>query len=137
MDPFSMAVGCVSLLDVITRLSLSVTDFIVNFRDARADLATVADELSDLNLNVQILKADTKRKPSYEVPKDLRQYICEVMEHCKTDLTTFETLLKGYENEGLNRVKWAISGRIEAQKIHTSLAAHKAALNLAAETVSL
>jgi hypothetical protein len=138
MDPFSLAIGCVSLLDAVTRLSHSVTNFIVAFQDAQKDLAAVARELSDLDLSLQILKADTDPKQSYELPDDLRRYVCEIMQNCRINLTDFEASLREYEKDGLNRrSKWAISGRIKAQKIRTALAAHKGALNLAAETISL
>ncbi|KAF4213867.1 hypothetical protein CNMCM5878_009929 [Aspergillus fumigatiaffinis] len=138
MDPFSVAIGCVSLLDAVTRLSHSVTNFVVGFRDAQKDLAAVTRELSDLDLSLQILKADTDPKQSYELPNDLRRYVCGIMQNCRIDVTDFEASLHEYGKEGLNqRAKWAISGRIEAQKIRTALAAHKGALNLAAETISL
>lgn len=138
MDPFSVSIGCITLLSVVTKVSRSVTDFAVGFRDARKDLLSVSHELSGLDLTLQVLKADTETKERHELPNVLRQYICDIIENCKNDLTRFEESLRVYEGESLNRTaKWAISGRKDAEKILEAIAAHKGALSLATETITL
>jgi hypothetical protein len=138
MDPFSLTVGCISLISAIASVSRSVTNFVLSCRDARQDLAAVSRELSELDMTLHILKADTEAKGPHQLPNDLRRHVRDIMENCSNILSDFEELLRRYEGRGLDRAaRWALSGRKDAEKMRSSLAAHKGALSLVVEAMTL
>ena len=60
------------------------------------------------------------------------------MENCNSVLVELEALLKRDDGAGLDRAaRWALSGRKGAEKIRSSLEAHKNALDLVVEASTL
>lgn len=59
MDPFSLTVGCVGLLQTIFGASGAIGAFIRDFRAARHDLDDVARELDSLQRVVELIRDDS------------------------------------------------------------------------------
>jgi hypothetical protein len=138
MDPLSITTGCITLITVVAKCVSCVKDFAVNCRDARQDLAAMSRELSDLDMTLHILKDDTGEDGPRKLPQNLRQRICDIMENCNSVLVELKALLDRYDGAGLDRsARWALSGRKDAQKIGSSLKAHKEALSLVVEAITL
>ncbi|CAI6339555.1 unnamed protein product [Periconia digitata] len=138
MDPLSIAASCLTLIAAVGNSTRYITNFVVSCRDARQDLAAISRELSDLDMTLHILKDDTQANGPNQLPEDLRQRICDIMGNCKSVLVELETLLGKYDGAGLERAaRWALSGRKDAEKIRSSLGAHKGALGLVVEATTL
>jgi len=138
MDPLSIATGCLALITAVGNSVRCIKDFAVSCRDARQDLTVMSRELSDLDMTLHILKDDTEANGPDQLPEDLRQRICDIMENCNSVLVELEALLKRYDGAGLDRAaRWALSGRKDAEKIRSSLEAHKGALSLVVEATTL
>lgn len=138
MDPLSITTGCLALISAVAGSARCLTNFVVSCRDARQDLAAVSRELSDLDITLHILKNDTDANGPSQIPDNLRQHICGIMENCNSVLVDLEALIKKYEGAGLDRAaRWALSGRKDAEKIRASLEVHKGALGLVVEATTL
>jgi len=138
MDPISLTTTCLALLSAVSNGTRFVTDFVINFREARNDIAAVTRELSELDLTLHILKHGAEGNELNHLPGDLRQHIHDIMMNCTTVLADLEVLLRKYRGPGLDRAaKWAFSGRKEAEKIRESLEEHKRALSLGVEATML
>jgi hypothetical protein len=138
MDPLSIATGCITLITVAASCTRCITEFAVNCRDARHDLAAMSRDLSDLDMTLHILKDDTESNGSNQLPENLRQRICAIMDNCNTVLVELKTLIEKYDSAGIQRTtRWALSGRKDAEKIRSSLQAHKGALGLVVEATTL
>lgn len=138
MDPLSLTTTCFALLSAISNGTRFITEFVINFREARNDIAAVTRELSELDLTLHILKHGAEANELSHHPGDLRQHIHDIMTNCTTVLADLEALLRKYRGPGLDRAtKWAFSGRKEAEKIRESLEEHKRAQSLGVETTTL
>lgn len=95
-------------------------------------------ELSDLDMTLHILKDDAEPDRLSQLPQDLCQRICAIIQNCNNVLADLKELLTKYNNAGLDRAtRWALSGRKDAEKIRLSLNAHKEALGLVVEATTL
>jgi hypothetical protein len=138
MDPLSIAASCITLIAAVGNCARCITNFAVSCRDARQDLAAMSRELSDLDMTLHILKDDTEANGPNQLPDDLRQRICDIIENCNSVLVELKALLNRYDSAGLHRAtRWALSGRKDAEKIRSSLKAHKGALGLVVEATTL
>ncbi|KAF2188990.1 hypothetical protein K469DRAFT_684254 [Zopfia rhizophila CBS 207.26] len=138
MDPLSIAASCLTLITAVGNSTRCITNFVVSCRDARQDLTATSHELSDLDMTLHILKDDTEASGPNHLPEDLRQRICDIMGNCYSVLVELEALLKKYDGAGLDRAaRWALSGRKDAEKIRSSIEAHKGALGLVVEATTL
>ncbi|KAJ3563343.1 hypothetical protein NP233_g9000 [Leucocoprinus birnbaumii] len=138
MDPISITTSCLALISAVTGGARCITEFVVNCRDARRDLAAVSRELSELEMTLHILKNDTDGNKRNQLPEKLCKPICDIMQNCLGVLSELQVLLKRYDGQGLDRAaRWAISGKKDAEKIRASLEAHKGALSLVVEATTL
>jgi Fungal N-terminal domain of STAND proteins len=136
MDPFSIAVGCASLIGTITKLSTSISSFVKSARAARGDLDALSRELTSLKTLVELLEEDAKDESAF--PDTLRQQISGIVTNCAVVLDEIERLLDKFDGPGATRsAKWASGGKDDTQKLRISLEAHKSALEIALEMVSL
>lgn len=94
MDPLSITTGCLALITVVGNSVRCITDFAVRCRDAGQDLAAMSRELSDLDMTLHILKDNTEANGPDQLPENLRQRICDIIENCNSVLVELEALLK-------------------------------------------
>lgn len=138
MDPLSVATACITLIAAVGSSTRYIKNFVVSCRDARQDLAAMSRELSDLDMTLHILKDDTEANVPGQLPNNLRRRICDIIENCNSVLLDLQALLKKHDGAGLDRAaRWALSGRKDAEKIRSSLQAHKGALSLVVEATTL
>ncbi|TVY77662.1 hypothetical protein Focb16_v007462 [Fusarium oxysporum f. sp. cubense] len=108
MDPLSIATGCATLISTIGSLSLSINSFVRTCREARGDLDRVA--------------------PCLGIVTNCNSVVVELQE-CITKY--------GGDNRLKSKAGWAINGQGDVAKLHSNLEAHRAALELALDMISL
>jgi hypothetical protein len=137
MDPLSIASACVALAASIGKVSVQINDFCRQVRDARRDLDLVTRELGSLKTTLDIL-ADDIKDPDHAFPSYLGKQIFDLVANCNDVVEQVRQLLNKYEGGGLrNGTRWALSGREDMNKLRVSLEAHKSALELALEVITL
>jgi hypothetical protein len=111
MDPLSISATCISLIGIITKTSKTV-------------LELLADDVVD---------------PSNEsFPETLKKQIAGIVTNCSVVVTEIEQTLKKHEDSRLSKAaQWDMSGKDDIAKLRSSLEAHKSALEIALDMVTL
>ena len=117
---------------------ITISTFVRQVRDARGDLDAVSRELVSLKSILEILAEDTARSGANGLPESLIMQIQGIMSGCDDVIIQITSILSKYDGNGLvARSQWAINGRGDIDKLRSSLEAHKSALNIALDMLSL
>lgn len=136
MDPLSITTACVSLVCSVTKVSMQISDFVRKAREARGDLDAVSRELVSLKTVLEILSDDAGTGKGF--PNSLAKQISGILTNCGGVLEQIETSLQKHAGGGITpAVKWTLSGRDDMDKLRSNLEAHKSALDIALDMVSL
>jgi hypothetical protein len=139
MDPLSISVSCITLITTITQVSIAVTSFVREVRDARGDLDAISRELVSLKSVLELLAEDTEGPHSATLPERLKEQIIDILKNCKHVVTDVEASLKKHSASRLGRAgHWvAGGGKGDMTKFRSSLETHKTALGLALDMVAI
>ena len=136
MDPFSITTACVSAAVAIAKTSLSVTKFVLSVRAARADLDGVSRELASLKTLLELLAEDAEDTENF--PESLCKHITGILSNCELVLVEIQRVIDKYSGAGVVKgTKWGWSGSEDVARLRLSLEAHKSALEIALEMVTL
>ena len=137
MDPLSISAASVSLIAVISKATLRIGIFIIDVRESRKDLDAISRELSSLSLCLSAL-ADDSEKGGVGFPLSLTENVLRVIRNCDEVVQELEKLLFKLSSGSLKRkVQWVVYGRDDALKLRLNLEAHKSALDIALDMVTL
>jgi hypothetical protein len=138
MDPLSIAAGCLSLANTITKASVTIYGFIKSVRAARGDLDAISRELLSLKTLLELLADDATDSYCYAFPKTLERQVNGIVSNCNEVVQSIEKTLKDYETlEGFKAAKWTVSAKDDMNKLRLSLEAHKSALEIALDMAAL
>lgn len=138
MDPLSIATGCVSLILAIRSCSALITDLVRGCRAARQDLDDISQELTSVESVLSLLKDDIDTTNDQAIPETLRRQITSIICNCSRVLKELDELLQRHNGERMDQAAyWATVGKRDAAKLRGTLEAHKGALNLALEFLTL
>jgi hypothetical protein len=139
MDPLSIATSCVTLVATIGNCSLAITKFIRDVRDARSDLALICNELHSLEAVLVLLQDDFAQPSNNVLPPQLVDHLGSILHNCNDVVAEIEKSLLRHRNSRLGAGgHWTIGGgKDDMTKYRTSLEAHKSALELALEMVTM
>jgi STAND-like protein len=136
MDPLSITAGALACLTAIVQTSKAITNFIRGCREARGDLTVISRELSDLGIVLELLKDDTDVADDRVIPEPIQRQILSILANCKDVIGKVDDLLAHHAGKR-GAVLWAMGGKKDATNLRQSLEAHRGALGLALETVTL
>jgi hypothetical protein len=138
MDPLSITLGCVTHIGTITKLSVSISAFVHEVRSARIELDDVARELLSLKTILELLQEDLSDTTSTSIPVTLRVQTMRVISNCNTVAIEIENVLEKHSGSRIDKsVKWTLFGKGDVSKLRLSLEAHKSALEIALDMVTL
>lgn len=138
MDPLSITATCVGLASTITRTSLVVISFVKDVRSARSDLDAISRELSSLKTILELLAEDVNDSTTQSIPQTLQKQITGIITNCTGVVVDIEKTLAKHEGGRTNKAaKWVASGKNDVAKLQLSLEAHKSALEIALDMVTL
>ena len=136
MDPLSITAACVALTTTVAKTSSLVTTFIRSVRAARSDLDGISRELASLTTLLELIAEDTE--DVNVLPETLRKQIAGILSNCQIVLVAVQRLVERYSGSGVIRAsKWTLAGSEDVTKLRLSLEAHKSALEIALEMVTL
>jgi hypothetical protein len=131
MDPLSVTTACFGLISTITSASLVVIGFVKDVRAARSDLDVVSRELISLKTILELLADDVNDSSNEPIPQTLQKQIVGIVANCTGVVVDIEKTLKKHEGGKVT------SGKKDVAKLQTSLEAHKSALEIALDMVTL
>lgn len=138
MDPLSITGTCIALVTTISKISIQISGFVREVRDARGDLDGVSRELTSLKSVIEILSEDAENSIHGGFPETLVRQIYGILANCNDVLGQIEVSLQKYAGGSVTRgVKWSLSGRDDMIKLRSSLEAHKSALDIALDMVAM
>ena len=138
MDPLSITATCIGLASTITRTSLVVIGFVKDVRAARSDLDLVSRELLSLKTVLELLADDADDSSSRSIPQTLQNQIAGIVRNCTGVVVDIEQTLKKHEGgKVIKAAKWVASGKSDVNRLQLSLEAHKSALEIALDMVTL
>ena len=131
-DPLSIAGSAVGLAATIGRVVKDVEQFMRQVREARADMDAISRELWSVRAALEMLADDVKS--GVNVPQTLE----DILKNCGEVTERLDATLKKYNSERLQvRVKYVWSGKETINGYRSTLAAHKGALDLAVDLITL
>ena|ERR1700759_2506345 len=140
MDQSSITMCASALASSITKVSLTVTAFTRDFPIARADLDTLSCELLYLKSILELLTDGENNSASNNVtsPKTLQNQITGILKNCNGILNEISDVLEDCrKNRSDKTAKWANSGQRDVAKLKQSLQAHKSALYISLDILSM
>jgi hypothetical protein len=136
MDPISIATGALGIAGTIGKLSITISTFVRQVRDARGDMDAVLRELVSLKTILEMLADDAVENQSNNIPTTLTEQISGILNGCDGVVVQITETISRYNGNGIfAKGQWAISGRSDMDKLRSNLEAHKSALNMALELV--
>jgi hypothetical protein len=137
MDPLTITATCIGLVSTITKTSLLVVGFVKDVRSARSDLDSVLRELQSLKTVLELLTEDCTDSTK-NIPQILQQQISGIVTNCSGVVVDIEQVLERHDGGKLAKAtKWVASGKNEVIKLRSTLEAHKSALEIALDMVTL
>jgi Fungal N-terminal domain of STAND proteins len=137
MDPLSITSACVALATTIGKVSIQANDFIRHVREARRDIDAVSREMGSIKTVLEVI-ADDDANPEVVFPPYLQNQISSIVTNCGLVVGQIQKSLDTYTGESLrNGLKWALRGREEMDQLRLSLEAHKSALEIALDLVTM
>ncbi|KAG4253696.1 hypothetical protein FPRO04_08907 [Fusarium proliferatum] len=138
MDPLSIATGCATLISTIGSLSLSINSFVRTCRESRGDLDRVARELLSLQTVLELIQEDVTDE-SKVFPTTLGRHVSGIIINCNSVVVELQECITKYGVDSRLKTKagWAINGQGDVAKLRSNLEAHKTALELALDMLSL
>lgn len=134
--------ACVALMSTVGRTVADMTNFIRRCRSARADLAAVTRELSELQMVLELLndygqvgegEGDDERRA---VPMELQAHLRPILTNCTTVVLRIDGILRRH-GDGDGPPSWTVDGKKEVDGLQNSLEVHRGALGLVSDLISI
>ncbi|RGP81737.1 hypothetical protein FLONG3_122 [Fusarium longipes] len=137
MDPFSIATGCAGLITTIGSLTLSINAFVRSCREARSDLDRVSRELHSLKIVLELIQEDAK-DDTRPFPETIQRHVSGIVTNCSSVVIEVQTCITKYGDGKIkSKATWVLNGQGDMEKLRSSLEAHKSALELVLDVLTL
>ncbi|KAF5507440.1 hypothetical protein CGCA056_v013050 [Colletotrichum aenigma] len=132
-DPFSIVTGCVGLITAAGATIKAITSFIRDCRAARGDLTSVARELADLQLILELLRDDGQGDA---LPSSFQAQIDRIVKRCNSVVRDIKNVLKRCKAPS-GAIAWAAKEKKEVEALTRELTTYRESLSLTVETITL
>ncbi|KAK0726318.1 hypothetical protein B0T21DRAFT_413655 [Apiosordaria backusii] len=116
MDPFSISVGCVALLEIATKTIKQLSELSKRYRDARVELLRVICQLQSLQHILELIRHDEAKQPTASDSND--HLIMDQVNVCMDIVEELQTVILDIND---SRLKWAITGKTAVGSIYKQL----------------
>ena len=123
VEGLTIAVACISLVNNVSTLMLTTSEFAAKVCDANEDMNRLLKELGSVKMALERLEADGRSGNS--LPRIIEQPVHSVMAACDEVVSQLQGCLKKYEN---SKFRYAISGQNKVLKLRSNLEVQKSAL---------
>lgn len=136
-DPLTIVGTCFSLIASIGKLSTEIYSFVSRVREAHRDLDAVLKELSSLGLCLETLRNDAM-VTSKRVPPPLEHRVVLVLVNTAEVVQDMNDMLDTLSSDKFgNKMRWAIYGQADMNKLRSRLESHKASLEITLALLTL
>ncbi|RSL47189.1 hypothetical protein CEP54_013514 [Fusarium duplospermum] len=133
-----IAASCIAFAQAADKTIGTIRGFIIDCRDARGDLSAVNRELSELKLTLNILEdlVPDGSETGDPLPSSIRDDIRSIIKNCLDVAKEIDDVLVEHRGK-FAAVRWAAKGKQKINSLRAVLEAHRRALNLAVDTITL
>jgi hypothetical protein len=135
-EPLSIATGVLALINTVGKTTIAVTEFTKTYREARGDLLGILQELSTLGQVLKWLKDDTSDEKESSIPISLATQILPIISDCERVLDKIREIVAKHSGP-LGPARWAFDGKKDVSGLREALGAHRGALNVTLETITM
>jgi hypothetical protein len=136
-EPLSIATTCTSLISSVGKASFEIYSFVSKVRSAHRDVDAVLKELSFLGLCLETLHNDAMIT-SNRVPRPLEDRLLLILLNTAEIVKEMHEILDSLSPDRFgNKLKWAIQGQGNMNKLRNRLEPHKASLEIALALLNL
>ncbi|KAK4200997.1 hypothetical protein QBC40DRAFT_278959 [Triangularia verruculosa] len=119
MDPFSISIGCITLLDLVTKTSKQLSELSKRYCEAPSELSRVSTQLQDLTHLLELISHDEyKQCTDFEDPNSKNDLIMDQVNVCMDIVEELQTLISEIND---SRLTWAITGKSAVENICNKL----------------
>lgn len=131
MDPLSITAGCVGLAASISTISIAISRFVSEVKDAKDELGRVTDELSSLGVPLKCL-SENVRASGVPIADQLAAQIVGIISNCEVVIKDIGAIVDkcSTRRHGTRSVRWVMV-RADVERLRSSLSSHKIALGIA------
>lgn len=135
-DPLSIASGALAVIGGTQKTASVIYKFIRDCKEARADLAQVTGELSELTLILELIRDDNAAATGDCLPSTLQAQVQAMLTSSATTVQQIENILAKCRGKP-GPLRWTIIEKDKVMTLKASLEAFKSGLSLALETINL
>ncbi|KAK0663022.1 hypothetical protein QBC41DRAFT_329336 [Cercophora samala] len=118
MDPFSISIGCITLLEVAQKTIKQLFELSKRYTDARSDLLTAITQLQSLTKVLELIQYDEENQRSMDTPDLKNDLIMDQVNFCMDMIEELQVVIASIND---SRIKWAISGKAAVENIYKQL----------------
>ncbi|OIW24913.1 hypothetical protein CONLIGDRAFT_75540 [Coniochaeta ligniaria NRRL 30616] len=141
MDPLSIASGCAGIMGAIVKTSSTIREFVRDVREARGQLSTTAQQLTELEMTISLIKDDHDAESgsfAEHMPDSVTKQTATVIQSCRDVLGELDTVMDKYHpRKHRTPLKWAFKGKDEVAALNKQLEAHSRTLQMSLEISTL
>ncbi|VBB84265.1 Putative protein of unknown function [Podospora comata] len=117
MDPFSIGIGCITLLEVAQKTIKQLYQLSKRYNDAQSDLFKTITQLQSLANVLELIRYDEGTQHT-DSPNRKNDLIMDQVNLCMDIIEELQVVITSIND---SRVKWAISGKAAVENIHKKL----------------
>ncbi|OTB16459.1 hypothetical protein K445DRAFT_21420 [Daldinia sp. EC12] len=134
MDPLSISMACVTLADLMFKVSRVTSSFLRGIRTAETDVNEITAEFDSISATMKLLTKEFLEK----TPENIRGKISDVVASCSKIIEEIHRLLSYYSPPlCTRRIRWVISGKKSLETLKNSLNTHRLTLGMALDIANL
>ncbi|KAI1476761.1 hypothetical protein F4774DRAFT_225833 [Daldinia eschscholtzii] len=134
MDPLSISMACVTLADLMFKVSRVTSSFLRGIRTAETGLNEITAEFDSISATMKLLTKEFLEN----TPENPRGKISDVVTSCSKTIEEIHRLLSYYSPPlYTRRIRWVISGKKSLETLKNSLNTHRLTLGMALDIANL
>jgi len=138
MDPVSIVGTAFSLAGNILKATGAIAEFTRDVHDATKDLNCVSRELQAINGILDPLSRILRARRDEALPRELTQQVGDTLEGCSIVVSELTQMLRKHQRDRVwTKMRWALFGQGDVEKLRDSLEAYKMALSIGLSAVSM
>jgi len=121
MDPFSLATGCVALIEAIGKSIGHISAFIKLVHNARPEMLALKETMQKLKRILDLLNSeDQHRHPLNGSSEESTDHLKLLVNDCLDDIQSVNRAIEGHQGP-LGALEWALTGRSAIETLNQSL----------------
>ena len=134
MEPISAVASVLGVIGFIGSVTAAASSFMKDLRSARKEIVALKKELASLRGVLEILADDFDDPTNSSLPQGVLARVVDVTKDCRRVLQEINDCIRDVRG---SRLSWANSGKERIEHLQRTLVAHKSALSVTLDYISM